>query len=144
MILQFMNFMNHLEKDYQKIVNELSEEFRLKPVQIDILLFLANNPEYKTAQAIVGVRKIAKSHASLAIKELCDQGYLEKVINPNNKKENLLMILEKSNTVINNGQNRQMDFFEKVFKGLNSNQLTQLNRSISIMTSNLNKGDRNE
>ena len=108
MILQFMNFMNHLEKDYQKIVNELSEEFRLKPVQIDILF------------------------------------YLEKVINPNNKKENLLMILEKSNTVINNGQNRQMDFFEKVFKGLNSNQLTQLNRSISIMTSNLNKGDRNE
>lgn len=144
MILQFMNFMNHLEKDYQKIVNELSEEFRLKPVQIDILLFLANNPEYKTAQAIVGVRKIAKSHASLAIKELCDQGYLEKVINPNNKKENLLMILEKSNTVIKNGQNRQKDFFEKVFKGLNSNQLTQLNRSISIMTSNLNKGDRNE
>ena len=54
------------------------EKYDMTSIEVDVMLFLANNPQFDTAAEIVSIRKIAKSHVSLAVSRLTERGYLEK------------------------------------------------------------------
>lgn len=45
----------------------------LNRMELDVLLFLANNPEQDTAAAMVRLRGLSKSHVSAAVEELVRQ-----------------------------------------------------------------------
>ena len=47
-------------------------------MELDILLFLANNPSFDTATDIIEVRYLSKSQVSFSIKLLEQWGYLRK------------------------------------------------------------------
>ena len=47
---------------YNAVCKPLCQELGLSQTALDILLFLANNPDYKTARDIVEVRHIKANH----------------------------------------------------------------------------------
>lgn len=49
---------------YSRMLTPLLERYRLTQLEMDILLFLANNPEHDTARDMVELRHLAKSHVS--------------------------------------------------------------------------------
>ena len=49
-------------KLYDELLEPVYEKHSLTKSELDILLFLANNPEYDRAADIIEVRKVAKSH----------------------------------------------------------------------------------
>ena len=59
-----------LRKLYCGLFTSMLESWGLTQLEADILLFLANNPEYDTARDIVEVRHLAKSHVSAGIEAL--------------------------------------------------------------------------
>ncbi|OUP77458.1 hypothetical protein B5F09_05530 [Erysipelatoclostridium sp. An173] len=53
---------SYILKYYNSLFDDLIKEYQISQIEIDILAFLANNPEYHYAQEIVDVRGISKAH----------------------------------------------------------------------------------
>ena len=68
--------MNRFKRYYAACFQALAGEYGLNQLEIDILLFLHNNPDCNTASDIVELRGLAKSNVSTAIERLRREGYL--------------------------------------------------------------------
>ena len=64
-----------IRKLYCSLFTPLLERRGLTQLEMDILLFLANNPEYDTARDIVEVRKIKANLVSVNVDRLAQEGY---------------------------------------------------------------------
>ncbi|MFQ9564401.1 MAG: hypothetical protein ACLR0A_19570, partial [Faecalibacillus intestinalis] len=54
-----LGMLPYIIKKYNSLFDELLKEYQMTQVEIDVLAFLANNPEYNHAQDIVNVRGIS-------------------------------------------------------------------------------------
>lgn len=114
--LEMRHIMIHL---YQKMFHKVLETYRITQLEMDILLFLANNPEYDTATDLVKRRHLTKSHVSKSIDALVKQGYLTRSYEENNRKVIHLQLLPGAMDIISAGRACQKQF------------LTQMNQNIS-------------
>ena len=78
--------LNAFTKLYDDILQPVGEKYHLTRAELDILLFLANNPQYDRAADIIEVRKVAKSHVSASVKELLAKGYLKGTYDDGNQR----------------------------------------------------------
>ena len=60
-------FAEKISRTYSDECRPLCHELKLPQTAFDILMFLANNPEYKTARDIVEIRKIKANLVSVNI-----------------------------------------------------------------------------
>ena len=63
-------------KLYSKMIMEVADKYSMNKVEVDILLFLNNNPKYDTAKDIVELRGIAKSYVSKSVDKLVAKNFL--------------------------------------------------------------------
>ncbi len=61
-------------------------------------MFLANNPEYKTARDIVEIRKIKANLVSVNVDKLVNEGYLERKPVENDRRKTELVCTKKAGT----------------------------------------------
>lgn len=61
---------------YGQRIQPVCEAYGLTRMEMDILLFLANNPAFDTARDIVERKQFTKSHVSASVAELERRGYL--------------------------------------------------------------------
>ena len=74
-----IEFAQKINLAYNFVCKPLLHKFNLPQTAFDILMFLANNPEYTTARDIVEVRKIKANLVSVNIDRLVCDGYKSKV-----------------------------------------------------------------
>ena len=77
MINMSIEFAHKMSLAYSATCKTLCRELKLPQTAFDILMFLANNPDYKTASDIVEVRKIKANLVSVNVEKLVRDGYLE-------------------------------------------------------------------
>ena len=75
-----IEFTMKLSAAYSAVCRPLCHELNLPQTAFDILMFLANNPEYTTARDIVEVRKIKANLVSINVDKLVGEGYLLSLI----------------------------------------------------------------
>ncbi|MGO4987752.1 MarR family winged helix-turn-helix transcriptional regulator [Gallicola sp. Sow4_E12] len=138
-MFSLINFCDLLEKEYDLVRKDIMNAFCLTGAEVDILLFLENNPQYKSAQEIVEVRKIAKSHVSMTIKGLIEKGFLKKEKDPNNLRVYHLEILEEGKTVTVYGKKKQTKFFENLFSDFSEEEIEEFKRLYHRMIKNMMK-----
>lgn len=68
-------FAEKISRTYSDECRPLCHELKLPQTAFDILMFLANNPEYKTARDIVEIRKIKANLVSVNVDKLVNEGY---------------------------------------------------------------------
>ena len=73
-----LEFSRKMIQAYNEIFKPLCHKVKLSQTAIDILLFLANNPEFKTARDIVEIRHIKANLVSMNVDKLVSEGYLER------------------------------------------------------------------
>ena len=78
MINMSIEFAHKMSLAYSATCKTLCRELKLPQTAFDILMFLANNPDYKTASDIVEVRKIKANLVSVNVEKLVRDGYLER------------------------------------------------------------------
>ena len=122
-ILSFGQITYHL---YVKLFEPLLDAHGITQMEIDILLFLANNPEYDTAAQLVSVRLLTKSHVSIAIASLVNEGYLERYYEKDNKKTIHLRLLTKADPLIEAGRGVQKQFRKLIFNDFKENDIEAL------------------
>lgn len=109
-------------KLYEKSFLSITEKYQLTKIEIDVLLFLANNPEYTTAKDIVELRGLTKSHVSNAVEKLIKRGFLVREIDKLDRRYIHLKIQEKAEDIVNQAKEVQKAFLEGLYKGFSKEE----------------------
>lgn len=122
---------------YSVCVDPVCKKYRINRTELDILLFLANNPQYDTAADIVEIRYLAKSHVSISIKELEQLGYLEGRYLEGNHKTIHLVVKDTAKEVITDGRMAQQEFFNILFHGIKQKEMEQARSFFNQISQNI-------
>lgn len=122
---------------YSFCMDPVCKKYNVNRTELDILLFLANNPQYDTAADIVNVRFLARSHVSISIRELERLGYLEGRYNPGNHKTIHLSILEPAAALVADGQRAQQDFYSILFQDADPADAEAASRFLHCVSHNI-------
>lgn len=136
----FQNFWNVLalsKRLYDRKLQPVCDACGITRMELDILLFLANNPGFDTASDIVQRRRLTKSHVSISIKGLEQKGYLKRSMRQGNHKTIHLQILPAADAIIANGKRVQNEFSALLFSGFSSNEIKGMGARLERMAANL-------
>ena len=103
---------------YEKLTGAVCDKYNLTQMEYDILMFLHNNPKHNTAADIVKIRKSTKSHVSTSLKALENKGLVERIQSTQNKKHIEIVILNKAESIIEDGMKAQKEFAKNALDGL--------------------------
>ena len=107
---------------YRQVCKPLCRELGLPQTAFDILMFLGNNPAYKTARDIVEIRCIKANLVSVHVDRLVREGYLERRQVPGDRRKTELLCTDKAQPVIAKGRLLQENFFEKLYGGMSQEE----------------------
>ena len=110
-------------KKYAQLMEPVCREWDLTRNELDILLFLANNPGCDRAADIVAVRGIAKSHVSLSVGNLEHRGFLMRQSDPVDRRTVRLKLTEAAMPAVSRGHALQKRFFDGVFHGITEEEM---------------------
>lgn len=110
-------------KQYNLMFESLIKKYKITQIEIDVLAFLANNPEYKYAQDIVNIRGISKAHVSCALEKLVKKGLIERRVDENNRRCNCLYVTQKANDLVNEIRAVQHRYDEIAFQGISDEDM---------------------
>lgn len=108
-----------LKSLYALCVEPVCRNYGVSRVELDILLFLENNPDYDTAAEIVDRRCLAKSQVSTSIRALEQNGYLVRWPGDADRRLIHLKLSEKAAAVIRDGREARNAFLVIITAGLN-------------------------
>lgn len=132
----FADFAICMAKEYEPFRRRIMERFSLSAAEVDVLMFLANNPEYNTAAQVSKIRMIPKSHVSLAVNSLSEKGLLIRK-SGENRKSVCLIPSESAAPVIAFGREMQDAFQETLFFGFSAEEKATFDALHEKMRANL-------
>lgn len=132
-----VEFANKTGLAYSKACKPLCQQLHLPQTAFDILMFLANNPSYKTARDIVEVRHIKANLVSVNVDRLVQEGYLRREAVENDRRKTCLICTEKAAPVIAQGRKMQEAFMRRLVEGVDEAQLRAFEATMAAMDKNL-------
>ena len=124
---------------YKAAQKKVCKAWNVPEVSLDILLFLANNPEYTTARDIVEVRGIKANLVSQHVDRMVREGYLCRKEVQGDRRKRDLSLTEKAMPIIEAGRRMQTDFFETLFHGISEGEKRAFFETMDIMSRNMDK-----
>ena len=121
---------------YDKVSLPVRDKFGLTFMEFIVIMFLANNREYKKASDIVEVLGIAKSHVSMTILSLEERGLLERTMDPCDKRSSILE-LKNTEAIVEEGRKAQNRFMEILLDGLDEKELMDTKKSFEKIEENI-------
>lgn len=137
--LNLWEHQNAIKALYSRCVEEVCLKHEITRMELDILLFLANNPCFDTATDIVEIRYLSKSQVSSSIKALEKQGYLCRKYTETNKKTAHLQICKTAHPVIADGRKAQEKFIAVMLQGLTGDERECLKKSFCHILENIER-----
>ena len=119
---------NKMTQAYHVMLTPLCKEAGLPPLALDILLFLANNPEHNTAKGICRMRGHKPGIVSVHVERLVNDGLLERQEMPGDRRQTRLICTEQA----------QWQFGRRLLEGIPEEDLATMRRCLERMDGNLN------
>lgn len=123
---------------YNVVCKPICKELDLPQTAFDILMFLGNNPKYKTAGEIVEIRHIKANLVSVNVDKLVREGYLERKTVEGDRRKTELICTEKAMAVISRGREIQREFLDKMLANLGDGELKAFLSALGVIKENLN------
>ena len=121
---------------YDKVSLPVRDKFGLTFMEFIVIMFLANNREYKKASDIVEVLGIAKSHVSMTILSLEERGLLDRTVDPCDKRSSILE-LKNTEAIVEEGRKAQNRFLDILLDGLDEKELMDTKKSFEKIEENI-------
>lgn len=134
---EYLELMPLLKEGYTKAVSDVYTNYRLTAAEFDVLMFLANNPEYTRAVDIVERRGIVKSQVSLSINSLVAKGYLQRVQDDKDHRSVHVYVCERAKDIIQEGREAQAFFTDQLLRDLGCEEQERMRRDIKRLVENL-------
>lgn len=108
-------------RKFKKMVNTafegLREEHGLKQIDIELLLFIENQPD-ASASDIRKTLDLNKGHVSTALFELCQKGFLLSCSSPEDRRYVYYRLTEKGQAFIEEAKKLRTQLFRQLFRGV--------------------------
>ena len=124
---------------YGAVCKPLCRELGLTQTAFDILLFLANNPSYRTARDIVEVRHIKANLVSVNVDKLVQEGYLERYAVASDRRKTKLLCTGKADPIIRKGRVVQNAFFKRLLDHVEPADQEVFFRTMELIGKNLDE-----
>lgn len=130
-------FFNHFRTFYHQSFQPLAEKFSLQMLDIDLLLFLYNNPAYNTARDAVALRGLSKSNVSTSLEKLRRRGLV--IIRPDADSRRLLRIflMPEGNSIASELRACQEACLAQITAGFTPEECEQLQQFLDRMHTNI-------
>ena len=119
----YFDIIGQAKKSYGKWLEPLCKKWGLTRNELDVLLFLYNNPGYDRAADIVTRRGIAKSHVSLSVAHLESLGLLTRSFEPADRRTAHLKLTEPAQIIAREGRESQVAFFHRIYADVSPEEL---------------------
>lgn len=132
-----------IRKMYAEFLEPICQQWQLTRNELDVMLFLYNNPTLDRAAQIVERRKIAKSHVSLAAVHLEEMGLLHREFDERDRRTVHLKLTPQGRAIAEEGQKAQYGFFTVMQQGVSEEDMEiciQVLRKMCDNVRNLEKG----
>ena len=123
MDINFFDSTLRAKKKYSQLLEPICEEHNLTRNELDVMLFLVNNPQYDRAADIVTRRGIAKSHVSLSVGNLEKRGFLTRRFDENDRRTVHLTLSQEAMDIAQTARAEQIAFFKRVYAGLTREEM---------------------
>ena len=130
---------NKMTQAYHVMLAPLCKETDLPPLALDILLFLANNPEYSTAKDICRMRGHKPGIVSVHVERLVHDGLLERREMPGDRRQTKLVCTEKAQDLIGRGREIQWQFGRCLLAGISEEDQAVMRRCFDMIDANLDE-----
>lgn len=133
-----IEFSRKLALAYNAVCKPLCRELGLSKTAFDILMFLGNNPTYKTARDVVELRCLKANLVSVNVDRLVQEGYLVRRQAAGDRRKTELLCTDKAQPVIARGRQLQSAFFQRLFADMDDGARHAFFAAMEIMDQNLN------
>ena len=99
---------------YESFCTPLCKKYQLNQSDLDLILFIANNPMYNTAKDVCEIRGIKKGIVSVTTERLVQSGYLIRKNDIHDRRIQRLCLTEKCQPIIADGREMQTHFFTEI------------------------------
>ena len=124
-------------QSYNARCKPLCQEIGMPQTAFDILMFLANNPEFDTARDIVECRYIKANLVSVNVESLVREGYLTREKSPGDRRKVRLVCTEKAGPVVERGRQLQSQFAGEMFQNVDERQKEDFFQVLHLLESNM-------
>ena len=122
--IDFISISTKAMKAYETFCQPVCKKYQLSQTSFDVLMFLANNPEYNTARDICEIRGIRTGIASVAVDLLVKNGYIHRQPDASDRRLTRLILTEKSEEIIQSGRLIQREFGAQLITGISDEEMT--------------------
>ena len=122
--IDFISISTKAMKAYETFCQPVCKKYQLSQTSFDVLMFLANNPEYNTARDICEIRGIRTGIASVAVDLLVKNGYIHMQQDASDRRLTRLILTEKSEEIIQSGRLIQREFGAQLITGISDEEMT--------------------
>ena len=121
--IDFISVSTKAMKAYESFCQPICRKFQLSQTSFDVLMFLANNPEYNTARDICEIRGIRTGIASVAVDFLVKNDYLLRQPDASDRRIWRLILTEKSGAIVQEGRQIQQEFGRQLTCGISEEEI---------------------
>ena len=142
--LNYFDTVSSASKSYARMLEPICKERKLTRNELDVLLFLYNNPGFDRAADIVSRRGIAKSHVSLSVAGLEEKGLLRRNFSEQDRRTAHLELLEPGRAIAAEARERQVQYFAALYQGVSPEEFEIWKNIILKIQSNIKTIENSE
>lgn len=131
------SFVHCMTAAYDGYCQSICREMQIGRTAFDIVMFLANNPQYSTARDISRYRWIKPNLVSFTVDKLVREGYLQRHPVPGDRRKVHLSCTEKAMEMVQRGRRMQADFLQALTAGLDGKEIRQFERYVQLIQGNM-------
>lgn len=128
-----------LKKLIARKVEPIMQEYELRPVELDILVFLRREKDVDTAKGIIERKHLSKAHISKSIDNLRNGGFIQVTEDENDHRILHIQLTEKSNEVISEVNEIYGECRGIMQRGISCDELEIVKRVMLKMNENINR-----
>lgn len=125
------------KRGYTRTLEPVCRRWELTRNEMDVLLYLANNPGFDRAADIVANRGMTKSHVSLSVSNLESRGILKRREDPHDRRTVRLELTEAAWEIAREGQKAQQAYFRQIFRNLSREEIDAWQTTIEKVCKNI-------
>ena len=141
-ISTFFDILSQSQKAYSRQLEPVCKKWNVSRSEMDVLLFLYNNPGYDRAADIVTHRGMTKSHVSRSVANLCDLELLVRNFSEVDRRTAHLELTDRGRELAAAGKQAQQEFFARLYQGVPEEELElmkNVTRKVCENIENINK-----
>ena len=133
----YFETMLRARKGYSRVMDPICRQWDLTRNELDVILFLHNNPEFDRASDVALRRGMAKSHVSLSVMNLEAKGLLRRRPDPEDRRAVHLELIGEAPDIAEQGRKAQTEFFGRIYAGLTVEEINHWARLAEKVSRNI-------